>query len=299
MKFIAKSHSRCSNKGILKVQLILMMSIFLIGNAWSVEPQHKKQNGRDQHAKTEQRGTENSPVYFKGEVTTRQDKEESERDAKEHEVKAVVDATLANYTFWLAILTGGLLLAAAIQAGLFIWQLGLMRRATIDSGVSAKAAEKAANIAERSLTDLERSWLFIESVRVVRREGAPIQPEIPNNWYISFVWRNVGRAPALIKDCILKIEDRDALPPIPDYSNSSPLTCQQTLSSDKTFETNQIGPSHDKRVKAEKPIRLIAYGKLTYKDLSGKEHHTGFATEVSAHLPAANTYENEAYEYYD
>lgn len=150
-----------------------------------------------------------------------------------------------------------------------------------------------------ALTDLERPWLFMEAVRVERREGAPINPRIPNNWYISFKWRNVGRAPALIEDCIIKIEPTELLPEIPNYTNASPLSCPSTVAKDVEFETGQVGPGEEKGVKDGEPVNLTIYGRLTYKELGGKLHHTGFAMDVSPHLPAASTHRNKRYEYYN
>src|SRR5450759_888880 len=112
----------------------------------------------EQQPKAEQRGSENLPVFIKGEITTQQDKGESDRAEKERQLRLEVDAAIVKYTLWLAVLTGLLFLAAAIQAGLFVWQLRLMNKATNDAGVAAKAAEKVANIAERSLTELERPY---------------------------------------------------------------------------------------------------------------------------------------------
>ncbi|HKA75486.1 MAG TPA: hypothetical protein VKD19_00110 [Pseudolabrys sp.] len=152
----------------------------------------------------------------------------------------------------------------------------------------------------QALTDLERPWLFMEKARVERREGPPINPRLFNNWYISFYWRNVGRAPALIEECTVKIESTDMLPNIPDYANASQLICPSTVAKDIEFETNQIGPADPKRTKDGKAVNLTVYGRLTYKGLGGNLHHTGFAVDVSPHLPAFSTHaKNKKYEYYD
>lgn len=150
-----------------------------------------------------------------------------------------------------------------------------------------------------ALMNLERPWLFMEAVRVERLEGAPIQPAIPNNWYISFRWRNVGRAPAVIEDCVIKIEPTDSLPDVPDYGNGSQLTCPATVAKDVEFETSQVGPGDEKRVRNGEVVNLTAYGRLTYRELGGVLHHTGFAMDVSPNLPAASTHRNKEYDYYD
>jgi len=185
---------------------------------------------------------------------------------------------------------GAITAIATVLIGVFTYTL---YRATNElKAIGARQAE--------ALTGLERPWLFMEAVRVERREGAPINPEIPNNWFISFKWRNVGRAPAVIEDCIAKIEPTDMLPENPDYTNASKLGCPSTVAKDAEFETRQIGPGgEEKRVKDGKPINLTVYGRLTYSELNGMRHNTGFAMDVSPALPAASTHKNKRYEYFD
>lgn len=151
----------------------------------------------------------------------------------------------------------------------------------------------------KALTDLERPWLFMEATHIERREGAPIQPELHNNWWISFKWRNVGRAPAVIESCIFKIEPTDLLPESPDYSSTSELGCPSTVAKDAEFETRKVGPGEEIRVRDGEPVNLTVYGKLTYKELNGAIHNTGFAIDVSPALPAVNTNKNKEYEFFD
>jgi len=185
---------------------------------------------------------------------------------------------------------GAISAIAAILIGIFTYML---YRATNElKAIGARQAE--------ALTGLERPWLFIEKVRVERREGAPIKPELPNNWFISFIWRNVGRTPAVIEECAVKIEPKDELSEDPDYSNPSKFTCPSTVAAGADFETSKIGPGGDeKRVKDGNPINLTVYGRLTYTELNGTCHHTGFAMDVSPALPAASTHKNRRYEYFD
>jgi hypothetical protein len=75
----------------------------------------------------------------------------------------------------------------------------------------AKSTRKAANAAEKALVELERPWLFVEGATITRRE-IPGQALIPNNWSVSFTCRNVGRSPAIVQECIIKIEQKDKMP---------------------------------------------------------------------------------------
>jgi hypothetical protein len=189
--------------------------------------------------------------------------------------------TIADYTELLAWFTGVLALASTLQ-GWFIYQ-----------------QIKLARDEFKATTNLERPWLFIERVRVQRREGPPIDPSLANNWYISFFWRNIGRSPALIETCIIKIDPENSLSEVPDYANASPLSCQSSLAVGAELETAQIGPSPEKGIKNGQAVQLTIYGRLTYKELNGTTHNTGFAMNVSPHLPAASTNPKKGYEYYD
>jgi hypothetical protein len=65
------------------------------------------------------------------------------------------------------------------------------------------------------------------------------------------------------------------------------------------FETNEVGPARGTGTKNGQAIIFVLFGRLTYKDLSGAIHHTGFALEVSPHMPAFTPHHNPAYDYYD
>lgn len=218
--------------------------------------------------------------------------EEKKEEREERERNAIIDGNLVKFTGQLAKYTFGLFLATILLA---VGTLGLVWVAYRQSRDTADLKEiSSRQIA--SMENLERPWLFNYRVYVERREGAPIQPNLANNWYISFHWINVGRAPAVIDECICRIQDKDTLPDIPDYTNGTNLNVPNTVAKDVTFETSKIGPGQT-RVKGGEPINFIVYGRLTYRELNGKVHQTGFAIEVSPHLPACNTYKK--YEYYN
>jgi hypothetical protein len=159
------------------------------------------------------------------------------------------------------------------------------------------ATKRTAQIAERTLTEVERSWLFIEGATITRRD-LPGQPIEPNNWYISFRCRNVGRTPATVEECIVQLRDKEQLPDAPNYDLKSRLPGPRWLSSNETFDTQPMEPaSHT--MKDGKPIQFVVFGRLTYKELNGKKHHSGFAVEVSPHIAAFMGYPNGAYDYYD
>jgi hypothetical protein len=221
------------------------------------------------------------------------------------------------YTFLLAAVTGGLVLVAAFQAGMFVWQLKLMREGINDAKTAADTATTAAAAAttqaqelrrsadatERVLTELERPWLFLEATQITWRD-TPLPPGgtrgtgvfgtgVLNDWLITLKFRNIGRMPALIEACAFKIEDKASLPQVPDYSNSSFLATSRTVRSGDIIETQSVGPAPGR----QNP--LVFYGRVIYKELNGRTHHAGFALEMSWYVPACSPYNNDAYDYYD
>jgi hypothetical protein len=145
---------------------------------------------------------------------------------------------------------------------------------------------------------LQRPWLFLLGATIRRREieGEQIAS---NNWYIKLHWKNVGRSPALIERCEFKFVDKNLIPKRPNYSDSGDLATVSMAPQDSEFETNEVGPGPTLSMKDGKPIQLVCFGRLSYKDLGGDLHHTGFALEVSPHIAAFVPHYNPAYDYYD
>ncbi len=242
----------------------------------------------------ELRGKQQSSVTIKGIITTEKSQADVRRDEEADKAKASTDDAMVNYTKWTTIFTGLLSSIALFQLGMFYWQLRLMRQSANDASIAAKAAQASAKVAMDTFTTLERPWIFLEKHRIVRREGAPIQPSLLNNYWISLSFRNNGRSPAFITNLAFKITETNELPAVPDYSScTNTLRCPATLAAGKMFESNQVGPSPGK------DVQYTIFGKLTYKDMAGIEHHTGFAIDISPHLPAASTNRNELYDFHD
>jgi hypothetical protein len=166
--------------------------------------------------------------------------------AKTDECKSLWERTtsdpIALYTFGVFIFTGVLGVST-----LALWQV---------TRVAAFAAKDSAEIARRSLTELERPWLFIEGAKITRRE-LPNEPIKPNDWFITFTCKNVRRSPAVIKECIIKLEDRDTLPPKPNYADAVPHETQRWAPPNVSFETRPaFGPVPDIATKNGRPHRI-------------------------------------------
>jgi hypothetical protein len=199
----------------------------------------------------------------------------SRRDQRETFWQWTTKDAAGFYTFLLAAVTGGLVLVAAFQAGMFVWQLKLMREGINDAKTAADTATTAAAAAttqaqelrrsadatERVLTELERPWLFLEATQITWRD-TPLPPGgtrgtgvfgtgVLNDWLITLKFRNIGRMPALIEACAFKIEDKASLPQgRPDYSNSSFLATSRTVRSGDIIETQSVGPVREDQIRS-------------------------------------------------
>jgi hypothetical protein len=122
---------------------------------------------------------------------------------------------------------------------------------------------------------------------------------VPNYFWISFVFRNVGRAPALISEVFVILADKKTIADTPDYSGYRiQLTAPATLAVAGDFETGAFGPPAQPGVKPDDVTFHVIFGQMVYKELNGAEHKTGFSVEVSPHMAAVSSHPNPAYDYF-
>lgn len=240
------------------------------------------------------RNSDLPPIVIQGSVTVEKSQADAQIEAGAAKEKAVIDKGMVGYTRMTAGFTGAIAIIALFQAALFLWQLKLLRQSTEIASIAADAAREAAQVARDSFTTLERPWIFLEKHRVERREGAPIKPTLLNNYYISLLFKNNGRSPAFIDSLAVKFIEKKDLPETPDFSTCTTLLrSAATLAPGDDFESGQVGPAPGK------DTQYTIYGWLTYRDVAGGKHHTGFAIDVSPHLPAASVNENQLYDFHD
>jgi hypothetical protein len=94
--------------------------------------------------------------------------------------------SLSVFTLWLSISTIGLGIVAVIQLGFLSRQEGI-------AAAAAQAAKTSANVAERTLTELERPYIFVDIPKFV---PSPIEGR-PHN--VQYVLKNYGRTPAIVR----------------------------------------------------------------------------------------------------
>lgn len=113
------------------------------------------------------------------------------------QAKEADDHSVAVWTRWLGITTLALTVVGIGQFLMFWYQLRLMARGAKDATIAARAAEKSADVAERSLTQLERPHVFAHvsnaGTKVVK--GTDDQGELERDT-MELVIFNFGRTPA-------------------------------------------------------------------------------------------------------
>jgi hypothetical protein len=219
---------------------------------------------KHQESENERRGTADAPLIVEMHNTTKTDAEATAERAR----KEAADR-------WIIVLTAALVFATMLQFGALGYQGYWLRRTVL--------------AAERTLIELERPWLFVEGATVTRHDPS----NILNSWDISIRWKNFGRTPALIESCVFRILDKDKLPDTPDYTQASPLDCQSTVGPNEAFDTRQVGPG------PRQTALLVFFGRVEYKELGGRLHHTSFALEVSPNIAAFSRHNNDAYHRFD
>jgi hypothetical protein len=102
----------------------------------------------------------------------------------------------------LAYATVGLIVVAAIQVWLFVWQLGYMRTGLHDAKVAAEAAGVSADAAKKAaeaLPKLERAYVFFNSATsediTASRTLGGIKPTI---FRVNYSFENHGRTAAIL-----------------------------------------------------------------------------------------------------
>jgi hypothetical protein len=99
------------------------------------------------------------------------------------------------------LFTAALAVVAVVQAGLFVWQLVLMRKTMQDSTVAAKAAEESARVAREAFTKMERPYLYIFGVKGPLGE---FEVEEPYD-YFEYHVANYGKTPAKVENALFSV----------------------------------------------------------------------------------------------
>jgi hypothetical protein len=181
-----------------------------------------------------------------------------------------------------------ILVIGAIFTG---WILGatLWAAWALSRGAPPRAGESA---------DTARPVLQLDGVSISRRGGGQA-----NAFFVRLKWKNVGGAPAVIEDCVVRCDDLERLPKQPEYAAAVAIDCPRDLAPGAAFETQGFGPAvggahgEARAVNNGLPVRVVVYGRLAYRDPAGRAHSTGFSMEVSPDAQAMRRVDDAAFAY--
>jgi len=289
------SHDQRHYSGSLSVWALLLMLVIVCATAWSTPREKPKPESGKQQTQPEQRGTENAPIFVKGEVTTKKDKGETDHDAEERKAKEETDASLVKYTGYLSLFT---FLLFVFTAALWWVTFRLSQRAKEEGDRQAAAMGKSITEAVRSADAMEavaeatktnaflmkevvqkqaRSYLGFESALCVPQDRLTnwryeVRFHIKNFGHTSAQAVNVNSRLAVLDfpipegfDCRLDIDDQ----PGADFATQQAYYFAAPL--DRLLSDEEIAS-----IKRNDGKAMCLYGTVKYKDVYGDTHYTNF-----------------------
>jgi hypothetical protein len=240
--------------------------------------------GKQTHSGPPLQGTEASPLWVKV-IQAGTDKPNSPPD-EEKSKTSPPSKRRSGPNWWVAVFTVVLAVIAAIQAGLFYWQLGLLKESLIDAKAAADAARDAANAAMQSAdiaTNSERAWVVTDATFSsdwpdLMKKGAPDKSKV------ILKIKNAGRSPAELEQVeILAFvyPANDDFPNEPVYGDGSKGSLGLDLMPGEIIQAGEdrvmICSIQNFEILEDVEIgrlrrretRLYCYGRLNYKDISG------------------------------
>ena len=242
-------------------------------------------------------GTEKQPLVVRV-LPTQKTAEEVEAEKAERDERVAAERSLTNYTRYLWLATCALAFVAFAQAGLFVWQLVLLRRSVRDTetaanaaAASAEAARSEANAAQRMLVLTQRPKLRVRNVVVkypVPNHRPPFrmfeagQP-ITGQFYVANIGGTVARI--VVGDCRV-YWTRQGLPMERPYEGQEienplpPVKLEAGQSTLVPFYSRQaMGPEGDDIRTFAAGWRLYVMGWIEYSDDLNNPRRTTFCRE--------------------
>jgi hypothetical protein len=228
------------------------------------------------------------------EATAQKSKADAEKEEQDRKDKMDLDAKVAfetqrvaDYTSRLAWFTLSLCFVAIAQAGLFVWQLLLIRKSATD-------AEEAAKLAKTTLIMTQRPRLRVRNVEVSHpptpsRGAAPLFTS-GRPMRVAFYAANIGGTPATITAALAIVHQTEFALPMrrPYEGKNGNLDVPSTkLPSGGSWQFARIdegllrvGPEIIGSG-ARQPLRLFVMGWVEYRDDNDVIRRTAFCREFS------------------
>jgi hypothetical protein len=243
------------------------------------QPAQPSQPG--QAAGPDQRGTDQMPLSVRVLPSPKTPeeiaKEERERQERSEIEKKLVFETqrIADYTWYLALLMLFLVLAAAGQAALFVWQLSYMRRGMTDARTAADAARDGAiaahvnaKIADKSMKLSTRAWVFAGP-----RDGSFERQGEKITFKVNVV--NYGLSPARIKEIHVEFAGEEPLVDVASYQRADSIETNFPLGLGRENVTLPFIFSTDEHAP-------FIRGYVIYADSFGDIHESRFCRRIIA-----------------
>jgi hypothetical protein len=213
----------------------------------------------------------NSPRYEKPNPT------DQHTNTKPAEIRP--DERIANYTWWLAVLTGALVMVSLGQ-GFFLLRSNKTAR------MAAIAAQKSADF----IPAIERSYVFMQ-ISYFTFQLTPVQVGTERSKVYSlsvrFNFINHGKTPAIIRELRAGIKRlKSELPPNAWKAEDIVPLGRKVLGSEYAYQP-QIDMGDDPLAEADGGLILNSalfvyfFGHLAYEDVFGNSHETQFCWRLS------------------
>jgi hypothetical protein len=281
----------------MRVRFVLCLLISLLMATQFAFSQGKKDYTEkpSRRFNTEQRGTEKEPFVVRV-LPSEEAQAETAIHKQETDEKAKNDVDLTRYTGWLALITAFLFIVAIIQAGLFYWQLVLIRGSLGDTQVAARAAADSARTMKTTAQRQLRAYVCVEGLQIGNVANPP-QPQrgqkiIPTVAHIhrpldgpliNLALKNFGQTPASETTFWAEVLFRE-------YPLSSPLPSRPPRNHASQFIVPPTGiirldrampqplSSQEKAALISVPPTgaIYVFGEVSYKDIFKRSRWTKF-----------------------
>jgi hypothetical protein len=239
-------------------------------------------NTETQATGADQRGTKAVPLAIEI-VPPKEGTPEAERNERESHQKAANERGLVVATWVLTFATALLFIAASVQAGLFVWQLSIMRDGMNDARIAAEAAKISAD----ALMKAQRAYVRLSHVGgmtlQIADETAVIQ--------IQLQAKNWGETPAIVTSVAIGpifLAPSQKLPPNPSYPPAS-VESSLLLRNEEMFRRVPIPIDvADAGAVQSGTMALYLVGYIDYIDAFKVRHRGGYAREYDGR-PAPGT----------
>jgi len=124
-------------------------------------------------------GTEKKPLVVRV-LPTQKTAKEVEAEKAERDQRTAAERSLTNYTLYLWLATCALAFVAVVQAGLFVWQLVLLRRSVHDTATAATAAAASAEAAKLEAYAGQRMLVLTQRPKL-RVRNVVVKYPVPNH----------------------------------------------------------------------------------------------------------------------